>query len=297
MTSEPRYPIRAVERLTGVPAPTLRSWERRYGFPVPARTASGHRLYTEADVQVIRWLQGESERGAAVSQAIEQARHGRATAAVMGRAESRLPERAEMSDALVQAAFVYDERALDAAITEAFIHYPADSVLLDVLTPALVRIGEAWASGEATVAVEHFIVHVVRQRLMAMLAAHPGIEGQPAVLLACLPGEQHELGLMMLALFLCWAGARPFYFGANMPVDELARLGELARFDAICLSGSPAADWSALPALTEALAAQSHRPAIFLGGGGAAAQEPPEGVRILGSDLRSAAAAIVSETT
>ena len=76
MEADPRYNIRAVERLTGVPAPTLRSWERRYGFPAPARANTARRLYSDEDIRVIRWVRSQTERGLSAGQAIEWAQAG-----------------------------------------------------------------------------------------------------------------------------------------------------------------------------------------------------------------------------
>lgn len=68
------YRIRAVTRATGVPAATLRAWERRYGFPMPARTASGYRLYTDRDIELIRTMRDDCSRGIAPAEAARSAR-------------------------------------------------------------------------------------------------------------------------------------------------------------------------------------------------------------------------------
>src|SRR5215207_2790999 len=86
VVNEPHFNIRAVERLTGVPAPTLRSWERRYGFPVPQRTLTARRLYSEEQVRTIRWVREQTERGLSVAQAIEWAQQGGEPSIADGRA-------------------------------------------------------------------------------------------------------------------------------------------------------------------------------------------------------------------
>jgi DNA-binding transcriptional MerR regulator len=240
MEPEPRYNIRAVARMTGVPAPTLRSWERRYGFPAPARTPTARRLYSEEDVRAVRWVRAQTERGLAAAQAIEWVIAGGAG------------------------------------------------------TPALVEVGELWARGEIDVAAEHFYSNLVRRRLLALLAGQPAIAPQFTAALACLPGEQHELGLMMLALFLRWSGARVIYLGADQPVRDLIRLAQGRTIDAICLSAGREASWEALDDLTTGLAAVPNQPRIYLGGAAAQARAAPAAVRVLTGSLADAAAIIVS---
>ena len=294
MVMEPRYNIRAVERLTGVPAPTLRSWERRHGFPAPARTAAARRLYSDADVRAIRWVRDQTERGLSVAQAIAWARAG---AEQPAGAVPAGPERASADDlvaALVEGVQRFDEGAVEGALTAAFARYPADQVLLDVIRPALVTVGERWARGELSVAGEHFCTNIIRRRLLGLLAAQPPISHRMTAALACLPGEQHELGLLMLALFLRWAGARVLYLGADVPVRDLVRLVETREIDALCLSAGREADWDALATLTEDLHAAERDVPIYLGGAAVGDRGAPPGVRVFLDDLRAATAEIVA---
>ena len=291
MVSEPRYNIRAVERLTDVPAPTLRSWERRYGFPAPQRTLTARRLYSDDDVQAIRWVRSQTEHGLSVAQAIDwfrSAGDARPSAAAPGAAPS--PE--VLVQALVDGVRRYDEQAVETTFTSAFGHYPADRILLEVIEPALVEVGDLWASGALSVAGEHFFSNIVRRRLLGLLAAQPAITPRMTVALACLPGEQHELGLLMLALFLRWAGAGVIYLGADLPITDLARLTTTREVDAICLSAGREAHWHALDALVPWLLAAERPPRVYVGGG-AADRPAPEPIQVLTAPLREAAARIL----
>jgi DNA-binding transcriptional MerR regulator len=292
---EPRYNIRAVERLTSVPAPTLRSWERRYGFPSPARTNTARRLYSDDDIRAIRWVRAQTERGLSVAQAI-----GWALAGGEGRAQfdgaAMAPTPQSLVDAQVEAVRHYDEQAVEAALASAFAHYPADQVLLDVITPALVEVGEQWAHGEIPVAGEHFYSNLIRRRLLGLLAAQPAIVPRMTAALACLPGEQHELGLLMLALFLRWAGARVLYLGADLPIADLVRLTETREVDAICLSAGSEASWEALETLAAELRGHRTAPRIYLGGAAALHHPPPPGIEVLTQPLPEAAAIILSSS-
>lgn len=327
---QPRYNIRAVERMTGVPAPTLRSWERRYGFPAPRRTATARRLYSDRDVDAIRWLKAQTERGLSVAQAVRWAQEGRMAGAVApapGGADQApdiavrsataaggwglLPPAralalygslspgapggpAALVAVLVETVAHYDEAALDAVLSAAFARHPADAVLAEVLTPALVAIGARWARGDLSVSAEHFASNIIRRRLLALLGQQPAVVEAPTLVLACVPGEQHELGLLMLAVFLRWAGARVVYLGADVPVADLVRCLSDTAAEAVCLS---AVDPSSIQPLAETVAFLRQtgvRVPVFAGGAGALAGPAPPGAQVPGGDLRTAAGQIMA---
>ena len=319
---EPRYNIRAVERMTGVPAPTLRSWERRYGFPAPTRTATARRLYSEREVAAIHWLKAQTARGLSVAQAVRWAQdRGISEAAMPGAAVGTAPSvaaepapsapapaapsrglalyrslspatpggPAALADAFVEAVERYDEPGAEAVLSTAFARHPADAVLTGLITPALVAIGERWARGGLGVSAEHFASNILRRRLFALLGQQPPVGEAPLVVLACVPGELHELGLLMLAVFLRWAGARIVYLGADVPVDDLIRCLHDTGAAAVCLS---AVDPSSARPLAETVAYLSGagvRMPIFAGGSAALAGPAPAGALLPGADLYTAA--------
>jgi DNA-binding transcriptional MerR regulator len=295
MDGEPRYNIRAVERLTGVPAPTLRSWERRYGFPLPARSSTARRLYSDHDVHAIRWVRAQTEHGLSVAQAIEWVQAG-GDARAVAIASTMAPSPDSLIEAQLEAVHRYDEGAVESALTQAFAHYPSDYVLLQVVMPVLVQVGDLWERGDLPVAAEHFYSNVIRRRLLSLLAAQPAITPRMTAALACLPGEQHELGLVMLALFLRWSGAAVLYFGADLPVHDLVHLAETHRIDAICLSAGGEADLGALATLTAALAPLPRSPCLYLGGAASRTRPVPDDVTVLDLPLPEAAAVIVART-
>jgi methanogenic corrinoid protein MtbC1 len=296
VNTDPRYNIRAVARLTGVPAPTLRSWERRYGFPVPSRTRTARRLYSETDVEQIRWVRAQTEHGLSAGQAIDWARSGGAASAAVSGAPAAASEES-LVRAQIEAVHTYDEEGVEAALTAAFARYPADRVLLQVIAPALEQVGELWAAGEIPVAAEHFYSNIIRRRLLALLAAQPAVSPRLTAVLACLPGEQHELGLLMLALFLRWAGARVIYLGADLPLADLVLLAAGRSIDVICLSAGREASWEAIDELLRRLPGNGRRPHVFVGGAAVAGRTAPVGVTPLDLPLPEAAAAIVESAT
>ncbi|MFN8559408.1 MAG: B12-binding domain-containing protein [Dehalococcoidia bacterium] len=205
---EPCHNIRAVERLTGVLAATLRSWERRYGFPLlrasspPAgstatarcRRSAGSRRRPSGVVRVaqaVHWASGgETTAG------------GTATAAAAPPpAVVRQPPPAlhALAEKLLEAVSAYDEQAAEAAPSAGFARMTPDVVLTEVLTPTLRAVGDCWARGELPTSAEHFATNIVRRRLFALQPEQPPLPQGPPVVLACVPGEHHELGLLS-----CW---------------------------------------------------------------------------------------------
>lgn len=296
---EPRFNIRAVERLTGVPAATLRSWERRYGFPVPSRTATARRLYTEREVQQIRWVKGQTEEGLTVAQAIRWAQEGVAADRSTAPSVSTPPPAAagpSLAIAFVDAVARYDDAAADGVLSSAFARHPADVVLTDVVTPALMEVGERWARGELAVSAEHFASHILHRRLSTLLAEQPAVGTLATVIAACVPGEQHEIGLLMLSLFLRWAGARVVYLGADVPVPDLIRCTADVAAAALCLSAFHPSSAVSLQETVVRLRDAGVQLPIFAGGPAAVRAQLPADVTVPSGGPRAAAEQVVAAT-
>jgi DNA-binding transcriptional MerR regulator/methylmalonyl-CoA mutase cobalamin-binding subunit len=228
------YPIRTVSTLTGVSAVTLRAWERRYGLIKPVRTEGGHRLYTRADIDLIHEILAHLDKGVAVSK----------VRTVLQAAES--PEqRAEPEEPwtgyrkrMVAAIAQFDEDRLEDVYNECLALYPMDPVTRALLMPLLDELGSRWESGEGSVAEEHFFGVYLRNKLGARFHHRARSARGPRLLAACLPGEHHEVGLLLFALAAHEHGFRLVLLGADMPIGEIKTAAHRARADAIVLSGS-----------------------------------------------------------
>ena len=236
------YPIGTVADLTGVNAITLRAWERRYGLFEPARKASGHRLYTQQHIDLINRIVGLLEHGMRIGQvkahlAAEQARadSGNATPQALWQ---RYLER------MVSGVIQFDEAALEETYGEALAIYPVKTVTEELLTPLLMELGRRWEDGEGSVAEEHFFGCYLRNKLGARFHHRVRATDGPELLLACLPGDRHETGLLLFALAANDAGYRTILLGADMPLEELPAAARKTRCAAIVLSGlvAPAAN-------------------------------------------------------
>lgn len=224
----PKYNVKAVAHLVGISAVTLRAWERRYGLPSPQRGSQGYRLYSEYDVLVLRWLKTQTENGMNISRAaqyladLRQAGADPALAVRRAPAVEQQPASPEnLARRCVSAWMVLDEHTASEALRLAFSLYPVERVLMDVVRPALVDMGERWHRGEITIAAEHFATQFCIRHLMSMLSAMSSANRPGVIVAACAPGEQHELGLLMLVVMLRWRGWDVRYLGPNLSLERL----------------------------------------------------------------------------
>ncbi len=225
MTGEPGLNIAALARRTGVPPHTLRKWEQRYGVICPARTSGGQRRYGEGDVARITWLRDRLRDGYRISEA----------AALL--AGSPVPARTatELRAALAESASATNADAVEALLDQTLALLPLTEALEEVIRPALVVTGERWERGELTVAQEHMLSAAVRGRIVRLLAdRRPAVRGH--AVLACAPGERHELGLLMLAAMLCADGWGVAYLGAETPIRDALAFAGMSQARLLCLS-------------------------------------------------------------
>lgn len=225
MTGGPGLNIAALAHRTGVPPHTLRKWEQRYGVIRPARTTGGQRRYSEGDVARVSWLRDRLREGYRISEA----------AALL--ADSPVPARTtvELREALVEAASATSADTVEALLDQTLALLPLADALETVIRPALVVTGERWERGELTVAQEHLLSTAVRGRVVRLLAdRRPAVRGQ--AVLACAPGERHELGLLMLAAMLCADGWGVAYLGAETPIDDALSFAAAAQARLLCVS-------------------------------------------------------------
>jgi methanogenic corrinoid protein MtbC1 len=220
--------IAALSRRTGIPPDTLRKWEQRYGVLRPQRTSGGQRRYTELDLARVEWLRERLTEGYRIGDA----------AALLGDVDvgvGRTP--AELRRELYAAVRESDVDAIRALLDQTFTLLSLEQSLSRVIAPVLEVVGDGWANRELSVAQEHLISGAVRARLDSLLAdARGDIRG--VAVLACVPGERHELGLLMLGTLLRADGWQIAYVGPDVPLGEALELAERVDAGAVCLSAT-----------------------------------------------------------
>lgn len=214
------YRIKRVAHLTGINPATLRAWERRYQLLTPRRSPAGYRLYTDDDVAVLARIKRLIDEGLSIGEALERVRISSAPLAAHADAGLIEEVRREIADAL----FTMD-RARAQGSWERLERVPPLRRVDEVLMPVLREVGERWARGEIGIADEHYATAFAREKIAALFhEMDGGSMGGPLAIVAGLPGEQHELGLMAAAVHLLDAGWRVIYLGMDVPLDELGRV-------------------------------------------------------------------------
>jgi methanogenic corrinoid protein MtbC1 len=243
-SKEPAYNLKVVIRETGLKPDTLRAWERRYGLPSPNRTAGGHRLYSQYDIEMIKWLIARQNEGLRINRAVQMWRNleeqnqdplQAKPYAEVARPVDMLTGATldEIRESWVAACLAFDEAQAESILAQAFARYPMETVCLEVLRKGLSEVGELWYTGESTVQQEHFASALAVRRLNALLAAAPPPSRRGKLITACPPGEEHAFPLLLITLLLRQRGWDVIYLGANVPINKLDTAIQSARPDLI----------------------------------------------------------------
>jgi DNA-binding transcriptional MerR regulator len=227
------FNIKVVVSGTGLKPDTIRAWERRYGLPMPERTPGGHRLYSELDIETLKWLIARRKEGLTISKAVllwrqleadgrhplEQLPLRSSEPALTVPAFGKTLENAR--EEWVDACLRYDETAAERILAEAFAEFPIETVSVAILQKGLSEIGDLWYANRANVQQEHFASELATRRLEALLSATPPPNRAGTILVSCATEDTHVFPALLLVLFLRRRGYRVVYLGASMPIERL----------------------------------------------------------------------------
>lgn len=259
------YSVTTTSRMTGLTPGTLRAWERRYAVVDPHRDEAGRRVYDAVMIERLARLQRLTEQG-----------HPIRRLAPLGDAalDDLLNESSQigyggvevLSEQMLEAVIGYRIGALDRLLSVAVATLPLAILVTRVISPLLAEVGRRWVAGELDIAQERMLSSLLRARMIAILNPRPSETG-PKLLFSTLPGEHHELGLLMAALLAYEAGAPLLYLGTNLPARDLATLAGELGVKAVALScvDSGLAD-SALDDITALIALLGSGVEVWVGG-------------------------------
>jgi MerR family transcriptional regulator, light-induced transcriptional regulator len=245
-SEEPKYTIKTVCTQTGIRAVTLRAWERRHEVLTPHRSDNRYRLYSERDVAILRWIKSRVDNGISISSAVSELRTMNKNGiwpeaiptgpAVMPTQRTTPPD--QYARQLFQALVRHNEPQAGDLLREAHALFDLTTICMDILTPALIEIGEAWYHGDIRVTTEHFASSFVRGKLLSMLQAYPSRRNSAYIMLGAAPTEQHEIGSLMMSVLLRSNGFRVEYLGPDIPLEDLLDYASYEHPDLIILTAS-----------------------------------------------------------
>ena len=287
MSAKGRVRIGELSRRTGVTVDLLRVWERRYGLLRPERTGGGQRLYGAVDEERVRAMLEHLGEGLSAGEAarIVTSRPGANGTGEGGSAT-------ELARSLSEALDTGDAPRAHATLDRLFADLGMERALAEVVIPYLRDIGERWARGEITVAEEHYRSRLLHARLL--VAARGWDEGSgPRAILACPPGEEHDLPLVAFGIALRRRGWRITYLGANTPIGPIARLADATRADAVVLAATTPPRFADIVDQLRELATAVR---VFLAGAGASAKLAADaGAELIDRDPVAGAAELTAE--
>jgi methanogenic corrinoid protein MtbC1 len=237
-SKNPTFNLKVVLQETNLAADTLRAWERRYGLPKPQRTAGGHRLYSQYDIETIKWLVERQSEGLSISRAVDLWNEHDASGVdpLDGFAPSNLssvqalpaiyvpPNTSldSMREKWIAACMKFSESGSDQVLNQAFSIFPIEAVCMEILQKGMAEIGNLWYENKASIQQEHFASGLASRRLDSLLGTSPAPSRNQTVMVGCPPNEWHTFTPMLLSLLLRRRGLNVIYLGANVPAEDFA---------------------------------------------------------------------------
>lgn len=242
---EGQYTIKVVSERSGVRPVTLRAWERRYDLLEPERLDNNYRLYSERDIQVVRWITQRLTDGLSISAAVREYQAMRnqgvwpeALPTLEVPTSIKTPDfpPARYAEMLYDAFAAHDETLVKKILNSVQMMFDLETILFEVFQPCLYQIGEAWYHGQIRIATEHFASSFIQGVLMNLLQAFPIDISAPTLLVGCAPEEFHEIAPLMLSVLLRREGYRVEFLGADLPIEDLVLYAEDTAADMVILS-------------------------------------------------------------
>ena len=277
--------IGALSRATGIPPETLRTWEQRYGFPVPERKPSGHRVYPVTSVPRLRRISEALARGHRAREAVSASENALSTLLTVGpvatvaRPSSTQAEEADVAD-LLRFVETFDAEQLTRSLLRDWKRMSPLEFLCSRISPLVYAVGEEWAAARLEIRHERFLSERVGDLLRSLRLPLEEKAKGPLVVGTSLPGEEHGLGLQMVALLLTGVGCRILILGTEVPPTQVASLARDLTARAVAVSVSIANRGEPMTGqITFLRSLLPRRVTLLVGGAGAPGAQP--GLKII----------------
>jgi DNA-binding GntR family transcriptional regulator len=172
---------------------------------------------------------------------------------------------------LVEFLLAFDSTGFEQYISRILAGQPLETVASSIFPKIINSLEEQWQTGTVNLLTYNFAITTLRSQLIAMANAAPISENGPKALLGCAPDDQHEIGLLLLALCLRRRGYQVVYLGAGLAPDEFQYAVEKVQPDIIVLAAATVESALQLARLSKQYTARSgvtlgHQPILTFGG-------------------------------
>jgi DNA-binding transcriptional MerR regulator/methylmalonyl-CoA mutase cobalamin-binding subunit len=242
-----RHPIRLVAARTGLSRDLLRAWEFSYGVVAPLRTPGGQRLYSDEDIERLRWLRLALDGGRRIGQISDLGMEDlqrlvlddERAALEMVDPKASVPDARRWEPFLegaLAAVELLDAARLEATLKRALISLGAAELIEGVISPLMTQIGERWWKDDLGPSHEHLATVIVSRVLGEIrTTAASGADG-PSLVVATPRGQRHEVGAMLAAAVAATEGWLVTYPGPNLPANSIATATRAVSARAVALS-------------------------------------------------------------
>jgi MerR family transcriptional regulator, light-induced transcriptional regulator len=218
--------IHRVAKLTGLSKDVIRVWERRFGLLKPTRGANRYRNYSDEDVALLKFLKEQLDAGGSIG---ELAKLGREE--LLGRARAAAPRVSFVDNTfsrllgeLLSTLNPFNRVTFEKRLNGAVAVVPFEEALHGILLPLQEQVGQLWHEAQIDVAIEHYVTKHIQQKIFSAMNQLPVAEFGAKVVVACPPGEEHDIAALTVAYRCRIRGCRVYYLGANVPVASLTNL-------------------------------------------------------------------------
>ncbi|TAE38766.1 MAG: MerR family transcriptional regulator [Runella slithyformis] len=230
------YSIRDLEQLSGIKAHTLRIWEQRYNIIQPKRTDTNIRFYDDQDLKLVLNISLLKEHGYKISE-ISKLSPEELNKEVLMISDRKL-NYPDQIHALTISMIDLDEDRFEKIVSTNFLQFGFESTMINIIYPFLSRIGTLWVTGSIGPAQEHFITHLIRQKIIVAIdgqVSKPRADSKRFMLY--LPeGELHEISLLFATYMIRSRNHKVIYLGQTLPFNELVFAYEVHKPDYIFTS-------------------------------------------------------------
>ncbi len=240
----PAYRIKTVASMTGLSTHVIRKWEERYHLVHPHRGPNGYRAFREDDIQLLLYLKSQLTHGETIGQLAESGETQlRQAMRDISYSCSSIPNQFEPEGRkLIQSAKNQDHAAIQRTIASWILQLGLEEAMEVILFPVLRHIGELWHQGKISISAENSVSRIIRQQLIDQLRKDSSRDKKQA-LIACVPGDNHEIAPLTVTLLLQKRGWQATYLGPNVSFEVLQMALRRKHPDLMILSSTTEPDF------------------------------------------------------